>query len=248
LPPAGIVPKKDGRGIVSTLSAPGAPGFPKEIAYVPDAGLVSRPLTPVLNSARLSAGNGRIASLTATKLKYPALSAGRSSGRASTGSSPRPAPVSVVRSYVNAERRDVYDLSVADVHEFTASGVIVHNCIWALIELSRRGGASYMEMYSFYPCHTCGENVNQVLDKQCRNCGAEIVVKEKEKVRDRATRWHYAYSRTCEYGHDRPVNMTACPECGTDPGLYLKQLAEFTGGGNRLPGYTGRNWLTGRRI
>lgn len=26
---------------------------------------------------------------------------------------------------------DVYDLTVADAHEFVASGVIVHNCTWA---------------------------------------------------------------------------------------------------------------------
>jgi hypothetical protein len=37
----------------------------------------------------------------------------------------------VVRSYASAEPQNVYDLTVADAHEFVAAGVIVHNC-WAL--------------------------------------------------------------------------------------------------------------------
>lgn len=38
----------------------------------------------------------------------------------------------MLRSYADSERRPVYDLTVADAHEFTAAGVIVHNCVWAL--------------------------------------------------------------------------------------------------------------------
>ena len=43
-----------------------------------------------------------------------------------------PVPVSVVRSYASSVRQPVYDLTVADAHEFTAAGVIVHNCVWSL--------------------------------------------------------------------------------------------------------------------
>jgi phage terminase large subunit-like protein len=114
--------------------------------------------------------------------------------------------------------------------------------IWALIELSRRSGASYMEMYSFYPCTECGENVNQLLDKMCRHCGAGIAPQEKERVRDRANRWHMAYSRTCENNHVRPMNMPSCPECNTDPSFYLKQLAAFTGSSTGAHVYAGKDW------
>jgi hypothetical protein len=48
----------------------------------------------------------------------------------------RPVPASVVRLYASSERHDVYDLTVADAHEFVAAGVIVHNCVWALTELT----------------------------------------------------------------------------------------------------------------
>lgn len=36
---------------------------------------------------------------------------------------------------VSSVRADVFDLSVADCHEFVADGVVVHNCVWALTDL-----------------------------------------------------------------------------------------------------------------
>lgn len=121
--------------------------------------------------------------------------------------------------------------------------------VWALIELSRRGGASYMEMYHFYPCEKCGHDVNQALDSQCRSCGAQVSPKEEKKTRDRATRWHNAYTKTCAKGHDRPMTLATCPECGDDPSWYLRRLAEITGyGAAGIPFPGSRDILTGRRL
>ncbi len=47
---------------------------------------------------------------------------------------PKPALVSVVGIY-DASEVDVYDLMVADAHEFCVNGMIVHNCVWAVTNL-----------------------------------------------------------------------------------------------------------------
>lgn len=54
-------------------------------------------------------------------------------------SNQKPALVSVVRVSESKERQDVYNLHVKDCHEFVASGVLVHNCVWALTDLMLRG-------------------------------------------------------------------------------------------------------------
>jgi len=65
-------------------------------------------------------------------------------GLSNATGNPLPAPVYVVRSYASGAR-PVYDLQVADSHEFVAAGVIVHNCVWAISELTQRpsGRASW---------------------------------------------------------------------------------------------------------
>jgi phage terminase large subunit-like protein len=118
--------------------------------------------------------------------------------------------------------------------------------IWALIELSRRSGSSYSEMYGFYPCTKCGNNINQMLDRECRTCGEPVTAKEKEKVRDRASRWHSAYTRTCKDGHERPLNLADCPQCGTSATFYLQKLAEYTQNPGGMAVYTGKDWLAAR--
>lgn len=123
-------------------------------------------------------------------------------------------------------------------------------CVWALIELSRRGAVNFMETYGFFPCAKCGEDVNQVLEKSCRHCGEPVVLKSAEKIRDRATRWAQAYQKKCMKGHDYPMSLDRCPQCHADIGNYLAQVAKFTGGNNSGNlGYTGKNnWLSGRKI
>lgn len=121
--------------------------------------------------------------------------------------------------------------------------------VWAMLELSRRGSSSYKEMYGFYPCAKCGNDINQQLDKICKSCGEPVHLPEKEKTRDRATRWSMAYSRKCPRGHDYPLNLEVCPKCGDDAGTYMRKVMAFTGaGGNTWHSYGGKSWLAGRKI
>ena len=244
----GIVPKRDVLGMRSTESTRGM--IANQNISVPAVPAESLSLLSglMLSTARERAGIVKLAKSAGMTNGHHALSAERDSGRTSTALSPRPAVVYVEGSYVNSERRDVYDLSVADVHEFTASGVIVHNCIWALLELSRRGSANYKEMYGFFPCLKCGEDVNQTLDVTCKHCGEPILLKEKEKTRDRSTRWSGAYMRTCEKGHEFPMRLARCPECNQDPNAYLRQVMALTGNNTSSRVYSERNWFTGRKF
>lgn len=120
--------------------------------------------------------------------------------------------------------------------------------VWALIELSRRGSANYMQVYGFFPCPKCGGEVNQTLDKKCRHCGEEVVLKSKEKIRDRATRWAQAYQKKCPKGHEYPLSLERCPQCHVDHGAYMAQVAKLTGGNSAGVRYNERNWLSGRKI
>lgn len=97
---------------------------------------------------------------------------GRSSGP-STGTSPRPVAGSVVKPYVEAGRADVYDLMVADVHEFVAAGAVVHNCVWAVTELM--GGSAALGFLTALstPCPECGA-VNVAGHGLCFQCGADL--------------------------------------------------------------------------
>lgn len=72
-----------------------------------------------------------------TTSKSPAQSVERCSYGTSTSPAPKPVPVSVV-GFSSVQLRKVapvYDLQVRDNHEFVAAGVIVHNCVWALMTL-----------------------------------------------------------------------------------------------------------------
>jgi hypothetical protein len=54
-----------------------------------------------------------------------------------------------VQLYAEPELRDVYDLQVADVHEFVANGVLVHNCVWAITDLADIGGMQFYMNHVF---------------------------------------------------------------------------------------------------
>ena len=135
------------------------------------------------------------------------------------------------------------DVERTKMHDDRADGAI-----WALLELSRRGSANYKEMYGFFPCLKCGEDVNQTLDVTCKHCGELILLKEKEKTRDRSTRWSGAYMRTCEKGHEFPMRLARCPECNQDPNAYLRQVMALTGNNTSSRVYSERNWFSGRKF
>ena len=120
--------------------------------------------------------------------------------------------------------------------------------VWAMRELAGSGGASYKEAYGFFPCNSCGRDVNEQIDKRCRNCGAEVRPEEKEKPRDRSVRWANAYQNTCDYGHEYPMRYRSCPKCGVTPDSYMAQVARLGGVNTGWHAYSGRNWLAGRKI
>lgn len=101
------------------------------------------------STARNSASKKITETPTPTRSACRVLSAEQSSGRTSTGSSPRPAAGRVVQLYAEPELRDVYDLQVADVHEFVANGVLVHNCVWAITDLADIGGMQFYMNHVF---------------------------------------------------------------------------------------------------
>ena len=59
----------------------------------------------------------------------------------STGFHPAPVAAHVVRSSPGA-RADVFDLQIGGQHEFVASGVIVHNCVWGALHLMDGGSSA----------------------------------------------------------------------------------------------------------
>jgi len=84
-----------------------------------------------------------------TRDRQNAQCAVASSGNRSIEKNPKRAHVFVVQSYERKELADVYDIQVAEHHEFLASGVIVHNCVWGLTDLlidSAGGGVDWIDL------------------------------------------------------------------------------------------------------
>lgn len=118
----GIESMGPGHGRAASLST----GSPVSIANQSSSHLSSPP-----SSALYPAATRHTTLPTPTGSASNVLSAAHGSGEASTRKLLEPADVSVVRSYANGVA-DVFDLQVEDEHEFVASGVIVHNCVWAI--------------------------------------------------------------------------------------------------------------------
>jgi len=156
-------------------------------------------------------------------------------------------------SEASGERRDVYDLTVADAHEFTASGVIVHNCIWAILHLSGANQGAWGMVYGFRDCTKCGARVNEDKDQRCANCGAGVTPMVPKHAGGRPARepWSIAYLKTCtnaECGKKYAPRERSCPHCSRDPESFLREAQQMgTGQGGRYS-YSGRDWLTGRRL
>lgn len=137
-PPTGTQAPRAASGTPSTASAPGKTASPWPARHAASAASSSTrgstgPSTALApaSTAPLSTGSAAVPS---------ASSADRSTSRTARPEV-RPAPASVARLCASSERRDVYDLTVADAHEFVAAGVIVHNCVWAITELTGNFGA-----------------------------------------------------------------------------------------------------------
>ena len=94
---------------------------------------------------------------------------------ANAGNAPKPVGASVVRSYASGAS-DVFDLMIEGEHEFTANGVIVHNCVWAVTELM--GGSLAMRSLAAMAdfCPSCRLPLVRGT-KVCPRCRTAIITK-----------------------------------------------------------------------
>ena len=125
--------------------------------------------------------------------------------------------------------------------------------VWAMIHLSGSGQGNWAQAYGFRDCHRCGARVNEDKDKRCGNCGAEVEPVKPKHAGGRPAQvpWSEAYLRTCTNegcGAKYTPKERSCPKCSPSPETYLQRaLTSSQGGGGKL-GYTGGNWLAGRRF
>lgn len=82
------------------------------------------------------------------------------------------------RSFAGDVKVPVYDLTVADAHEFVANGVIVHNCVWAFYDLKDLIGGSWLDAYGVIKCERCDKPFTKtsggVKRDKCPHCGAPL--------------------------------------------------------------------------
>ena len=159
-----------------------------------------------------------------------------------------PAPVSVVR-VCESDNADVYDLTIADVHEFTANGVIVHNCIHAIWGLKLVSYGSYTLAYGQITCAGCDKLYFRGR-QSCPHCGLvrEVIMEEQE--RPPRGSWADAYMDICRRCGNRFPKHSQCAKCDLSAQAFMAQVAVLTGnpGGNTgKHGYMGRDWLSGRK-
>ncbi len=122
--------------------------------------------------------------------------------------------------------------------------------IWCMIHLAGGNGGDWGIVYGFTDCTGCGSRVNVDKDERCRNCGkpVEPLTPKHAGGRPAQVPWSDAYLRTCPNGHKYTPRERSCPECSPSPETYLARAMAYQGGGGGRYGYTGKNWLAGRRI
>ena len=121
--------------------------------------------------------------------------------------------------------------------------------VWAIIHLAGSNQGDWGSVYGFTDCTGCGSRVNYDKDKRCGHCGKEITPPAPKHAGGRPAQvpWSDAYLRTCPNGHKYTPRERSCPTCAPSPETYLARAMAAQGGGGRY-GYSGKNWLAGRRI
>ena len=122
--------------------------------------------------------------------------------------------------------------------------------IWLLIHLSGSGQGNWAQAYGFRDCHKCGARVNEDKDKRCSNCGADVEPTKPKHAGGRPAQvpWSEAYLRTCvNCGAKYTPKERSCPACAPSPETVIARALAGQGGIGKL-GYTGGNWLAGRRF
>lgn len=127
-------------------------------------------------------------------------------------------------------------------------------CIWAMYYLAGRPSVDWEKVYGFGTCKTCGGNINFLTEKTCGGCGQPVAPDKQEALaigsgEKSATRWWNAYVNKCPKGHENyPKKFISCPKCKTSPDEYLRQAMALSGAGQGAHGYSGKDWLSGRRF
>jgi len=123
--------------------------------------------------------------------------------------------------------------------------------VWGILHLSGSGQGNWAQAYGFRDCYSCGARVNEDKDLACHHCGAKVEPAKPKHAGGRPAQvpWSEAYLRTCPKCEAKYTpRERSCPACSPSPETYLaRALASSQGGGGKL-GYTGGNWLAGRKF
>ena len=123
--------------------------------------------------------------------------------------------------------------------------------VWAILHLAGSNQGDWGIVYGFRDCVKCGARVNEDKDDRCANCGAEVTKAAPKHAGGRPAQvpWSAAYLKTCPRCEATYTpRERSCPTCSPSPENYLaRALASSAGGGGRY-GYTGKNWLAGRKF
>jgi predicted amidophosphoribosyltransferase len=132
---------------------------------------------------------------------------------------------------------------VDGVHEFTVSGVIVHNCVWALTELRGITEGSYMAAYGWRYCKSCGKSM-RTSTRLCPGCGK--IQDSSDDQTPTAGKWAGAYLNHCKKcGENYPQRFKKCPTCNPTPETYMAAVQKASGQGGSWLSYSGRDWFKG---
>ena len=121
---------------------------------------------------------------------------------------------------------------------------------WSMIHLSGSGQGNWAQAYGFRDCVKCGARINEDKDKRCANCGAEVVPQAPKHAGGRPAQvpWSEAYLKTCRVCEAKYTpRERSCPNCSPAPETVIARAVAGQSGVGRF-GYTGRDWLAGRRI
>ena len=150
----------------------------------------------------------------------------------------------------------VYDLTVAEEHEFFANGILVHNCVmtpdnkrisddradafvWAFSELRGITEGSYLDAYGYRKCEACSRTFNKSLGG-CPACGW---MPQRDEKAISPGEWARAYKNTCrKCGNVYPQKERVCPSCHPNPFTYMELVAKHSGNAP-VHGYQPRSWF-----
>jgi hypothetical protein len=122
-----------------------------------------------------------------------------------------------------------------------------------MIHLAGSNQGDWASVYGFRDCSSCGARVNEDKDEVCGNCGRPVTRMAPKHAGGRPSQvpWSAAYLRTCvneDCGKTYPPGERTCPHCSLSPESYMRRALAMSSGNTGKLGYTGGNWLAGRKF